>query len=151
MSGETSVLVSELPGVARRENDETLQTIRDTIEQFVLMVSQVEYPTLAFAPLAGDFSAVAVPIEVRDVNDIRMLFGEGVIKRIQVDASGTAPNGLVGPTAKGPFAASTNIFFKRGRGVVWGIATGAGTLACTLVDVDATGLILGADAVITFS
>ena len=154
MSGDTSVLLSELPSAGRKENDETLEAIKDMISQFAAMVTQVEFPTTAIAAGAGE--ETPVPIEVRDANDIRSLFGENAIKRVTVAPSGTAANpeiSLDGGLTWQPFTAATSVFFKKGLAtpLVREAAGGTGTIILTLGDPDSTGLTLGGAATVTIS
>lgn len=149
MSGPTSVLQTELPSAARKENDETLQALSDMIAQFAEMVDQIEFPTTAFGPAGGEL-AQDVLCEVRDVNDKRMIFGENVVKRIQVDVTGNAANGAVLDADGNPVTTLIQAFAK-GQTTFQAIATGTGTVILTMTDVDSSGLTIGGAATVTFS
>ena len=149
MSGPTSVLSAELPGVARKENDETLQALSDMILQFAELVDQIEFPTTVFAPDAGVLTQDVI-CEVRDANDKRMFFGENVVKRVQVDVTGNAAGrGVL--DADGNSVITLIASFAKGQLTFVAVATGTGTVILTLTDVDSSGLTLGGAATVTFS
>lgn len=149
MSGPTSVLSTELPSAARKENDETLQALSDMILQFAELVDQIEFPTTTFAPDA-DVLTQDVICEVRDANDKRMFFGENVVKRVQVDVTGNAAGrGVL--DADGNSVITLIASFAKGQLTFVAVATGTGTVILTLTDVDSSGLTLGGAATVTFS
>jgi hypothetical protein len=143
----TSLL--DFPSKARKETDESHNATRCMIEQFTLMVAAINFPTTAIAAALN--STTAVTIEVQDANDVRMIFGENVVKRVQVDENGgTSPGAAV--SADGvTFGASAIVSFDKGLGTVYMQGTTAGTVIGTLVDIDGSGLTLGGDATVTLS
>jgi hypothetical protein len=145
-----SVLLADFPKAARKETEETHSAVKDMIEQFTLMVAQIDFPVTAITPAAGALSTTFV-VQLRDANDVRMLFGDNAAGRVQVDENGgTAANAEL--SADGvTWGTSIVVSFKRGQATVYARATGVGTVIGTLVDVDATGLVLGGDATVTFS
>jgi len=144
----SSVSLADFPAKARKENDESHNALRDLIEQFTLAVTQIHFPTTVIAAAIND--VVAVTIEVADANDVRMLFGDNVAQRVQVDVSGSAAGATL--SADGvTFGASAIVTFNKGQATVYMTGTGAGTVIGTLVDVDGTGLTLGAVCTVTLS
>lgn len=149
MSGLTSVLSTELPSAGRKENDETIQALSDMILQFAELVDQIEFPTTAFGP-AGGVLTQDVVCEVRDANDKRMIFGENVVKRIQVDITGSAAGAGV-LDADGNSVTTLIASFAKGQLTFTAVATATGTVILTMTDVDSSGLTLGGAATVTFS
>ena len=146
-----SVLLANFPKAARRETEEEHDAVKDMIEQFTLMVSQIVFPVTAIAPTAGLLLTTFV-VELADANDVRMLFGDNVTSRIQVDENaGTAAGKELSGDGINWGVADIIVPFKRGQGTVYARATATGTVIATLVDVDGTGLTLGGDATVTFS
>lgn len=156
MSGTTSVLVSELPKAGRKENDESLEAMKDMIRQFAALVAQVEFD--AAAPATGDAAGDAVRLDLlaEDANDVRILFAEQRIKRVRLvyDAASTA-TGVTIKNSKGESITAElekiDAWFEKGLAWVTVEATGAGTVVLTLEDVDSAGVVVTDTHTVTFS
>jgi len=144
-----SISLLDFPSKARKETDESHDATIEMINQFVLMVAAINFPTTAIA--AGLNSTTAVTIEIQDANDVRMLFGDNVVKRVQVDENGGSSGAPAVSADNVTFGASAIVSFDRGLATVYMQGTTAGTVIGTLVDVDASGLTLGGDATVTLS
>lgn len=144
-----SVLSSEFPKAARRETEETHAALKDMIDQFTAMVSDITFVSTTIAPAGGLLEATAT-LELRDGNGIKILFGDNAAKRVQLDVTGNAAGGVF-VDDEGNEVTSGNVRFVKGEAVVTAKATGTGTVILTLTDVDSTGLSLGGAATITFS
>ncbi len=146
-----SVLLVDYPKAARRETEEEHDALRDAIEQFTLMTTQIDFPVTALGPAAGVLLAT-LTVQLRDSNDIRVHCGDNGATRVQVDEnSGSAAGAELSGDGVNFAAADVIIPFKRGEGTVFFRATGTGTVIATLVDIDGSGLTLGGDATVTFS
>jgi hypothetical protein len=144
----SSISLADFPSKARKETDESHNATLEMIRQFGLMVAAINFPVTAIAAALN--STTAVLVEVQDANDVRMLFGDNTVKRVQVNASGTSPGASV--SADGvTFGASAVLTFDRGQATVYMKGTTAGTVIGTLVDIDGSGLTLGANATVTLS
>lgn len=144
----TSISLADFPSKARKETDESHNATLDMIEQFTLMVAAINFPVTVIAAALN--STTEVLVEIQDANDVRMLFGDNVVKRVQVNASGTSPGAAV--SADGiTFGASAILTFNKGQATVYMQGTTAGTVIGTLADVDGSGLTLGAVATVTLS
>jgi hypothetical protein len=147
----TATLLANYPATGRKETDEHHGVVRALIDQFVLLTKQIIFPTTAINPTAGLLAADAEVITA-DLNDIKMLFGANVARRVQVDVDG-------GSTAAGAeistdgvnWGATAYPEFVDGSATVMARATGVGTVILVLTDVDGSGLTLGGNATITFS
>jgi hypothetical protein len=145
-----SVLLADYPKAARRETEEEHSAVKDMIEQFTLMVAQIDFPITATAPAAGVLTATVI-VQARDANDVRSLFGDNVAGRVQVDANGGGAAGDEISADGVNWGATAILSFKRGEATLYARATGTGTQISTLVDIDGTGLTLGGDNTITYS
>jgi len=142
-----SVKQSELAG--RKETDEVIQAIKDCMAQFEAMVDQIHFPVTAIGPAASVLTS-EVAVEVADANDVKALFGDNVVRRVQVDLTGTAVGREI--SADGvTYGSSIVLVFEKGAATVHVRATAAGTAILALTDVDSSGLTLGGNATVTFS
>ena len=117
----------------------------------MVLTTQIIFPTTAIAPAGGELGPTPVTIHLADDNDHRMYFGDNVAKRVQVDENGGGAAGAAVSADGITFGASAVVEFEKGVATVYTIATGTGTVVCSLVDVDSTGLTLGGDATVTYS
>jgi hypothetical protein len=144
-----SISLADFPSKARKESDESHNATLEMITQFTLMVAAINFPVTAIA--AGLNSTTAVLVQVQDANDVRMLFGDNVVKRVQVDENGGTSPGAEVSADNVTFGADAIVTFDRGQATVYLKGTTAGTVIGTLVDVDVSGLTLGGDVTVTLS
>jgi len=145
----TSISLAEFPSKARKETDEHHNAVHDMIQQFTLMVAAINFPVTAIAAALN--STTAVTVEIQDANDVRMLFGDNIVKRVQVDENGGTSGAPEVSADNVTFGASAIVTFNKGLATVYLKGTTAGTVIGQLVDVDASGLTLGADVTVTLS
>ena len=146
-----SVLLSDFPKAARRETETSHDALRDMIQQFTDMVTQIHFPLASSAPTAG-LLTTTLAIEIADANDVKALFGDNAAGKVQVDITGgTAAGATVTGSDGVADGTAVEVLFDKGAGSVIVTATGTGTVILGLTDSGGSGLAVTDTITVTFS